>query len=213
MIFLFFLFSFFFFLFSFFLVPTLHHRLILPCFYIMPRSPPTKIRRPNPRPYPILPGSPLNTAPNAPKKNASSELPWTEQLKLIRKFDVWKEEVKRLGQKKPSVRLFEDTYAKRNQVWRYLRKRTELENLEKLLPSEAGTSRRRVVYRPFLPVEYILKDWIMYFRARHIPINITVACLLAQDVYKAWSTNEGPLQDNQKRAPSFTQKMGTEFHH
>src|SRR5690554_2429962 len=102
-------FFFFFFFFSFFLVPTLHRRPILPCFYIMPRSPPTKIRRLSPRPYPILPGSPLKTAPNAPKKNASSELPWTEQLKLIRKFDVWKEEMKRLGQKKPSVRLFEDT--------------------------------------------------------------------------------------------------------
>jgi hypothetical protein len=89
-------------------------------------------------------------------------------------------------------------------------KREALEALSNTLPG-ATEKRQRLVDRPFLPVESIVKQWLRYFRDRLIPIDITILRLLASDVYKTWVSAVGPLTDNKGQPSSWSEKWAHNF--
>jgi hypothetical protein len=164
---------------------------------------------------PILPKPTVET-----KKSRGNELTWSEKVALLEKFDRWSEDLKARGVPKPSVRQFENLHAKRNTVSRLLKQRSKLKGLQDVMPDASAQLRHRIVLRPFLPVEYLLRDWLQYFRQRLIPINVQVLCLLAQDVYRAWKIDNGPLHDDRGNEPTwsngwayqFIKSWGLEYH-
>ncbi|KAF9981368.1 hypothetical protein BGZ65_004028, partial [Modicella reniformis] len=126
---------------------------------------------------------PILLKPSSDSKKSNQELTWEQKAALLKKYDEWCKDVIALGVK-PSIRRFEDLYAKRNQVLRLLKQRPKLEGLKEVMPDEVAGHRIRVVTRPFLPIEKLIRDWLLYFRRRLIPINVKVLRLLGQDVYR-----------------------------
>jgi hypothetical protein len=138
-------------------------------------------------------------------------LTWNEKQDLLKKFDEWTADLKAQGVAKPSVRLFEQLYSKRGKVLRLLHQRSKLEGLHQVMPKEAAASRQRLMLRPFLPVESLLRDWLLYFRKRLIPVNIQILCLLAKDVYQSWIIDNGPLHDNKGKEPTWSRNWAQKF--
>lgn len=154
---------------------------------------------------PILPKTTVDI-----KESRSNELTWSEKVALLEKFDRWNEDLKARGAK-PSIRQFEHLYAKRNMMSRLLQQREKLKGLQTVMPEETAQRRHRIMSRPFLPVEYLLRDWLLYFRRRLIPVNVQVLCLLAQDVYRTWKIENGPLRDGKGKEPTWSTSWAQKF--
>ncbi|KAG0244708.1 hypothetical protein BG011_002874, partial [Mortierella polycephala] len=159
---------------------------------------------------PILPAT--DAASQGATKKRVAELNWQEKLDLIYKWDAWSAKWRQfIENTEPQMSVFAKEHNIRVSYLKGLVERREsLEAITRTL-SGATEKRHRLVDRPFLPVENIVKQWLRYFRDRLIPIDITILRLLANDVYNTWESAIGPLTDNKGNPPSWSEKWAHNF--